>query len=47
MPDMGSSGPYRGASGDVSEGSIRTAHDDGVAGEAERYTTRPASMLRA
>jgi arylsulfatase A-like enzyme len=25
MPDMGSSGPYRGALGDVSEGSIRTA----------------------
>ena len=25
MPDIGSSGPYRGALGDVSEGSIRTA----------------------
>ncbi len=25
MPDMGASGPYRGALGDVSEGSIRTA----------------------
>jgi arylsulfatase A-like enzyme len=25
MPDLGSSGPYRGALGDVSEGSIRTA----------------------
>ena len=42
MPDMGSPGPYRGELGDVSEGSIRTAARDLLAGPdfGRDYPTR-------
>ncbi|HXV31250.1 MAG TPA: arylsulfatase, partial [Sinorhizobium sp.] len=42
MPDMGSPGPYRGALGDVSEGSIRTA---AIIRWPERIQPRSASAM--